>query len=93
MRALRDFNTTKIVTEDTTMFMGLIGDLFPELVLSRKRDLEFEKQVRQAIIYLKLQPEDNFILKVLIKNNNNNLRNFYDNYIHTGSVTSGFIGN
>lgn len=64
MRALRDFNTPKIVTEDTTIFMGLIGDLFPALDVPRKRDLEFEKQVRQAAIDLKLQPEDNFILKV-----------------------------
>lgn len=65
MRALRDFNTPKIVTEDTTIFMGLIGDLFPALEVPRKRDLEFEKQVRQATIDLKLQPEDNFILKVI----------------------------
>ncbi|XP_025202252.1 dynein beta chain, ciliary-like, partial [Melanaphis sacchari] len=65
MRALRDFNTPKIVTEDTTIFMGLIGDLFPALDVPRKRDLEFEKQVRQAAIDLKLQPEDNFILKVV----------------------------
>lgn len=64
MRALRDFNTPKIVTEDTTIFMGLISDLFPALEVPRKRDLEFEKQVRQATIDLKLQPEDNFILKV-----------------------------
>jgi len=67
MRALRDFNTPKIVTEDTTIFMGLIGDLFPALDVPRKRDLEFEKQVRYAAIDLKLQPEDNFILKVLKK--------------------------
>lgn len=64
MRALRDFNTPKIVTEDTTIFMGLIGDLFPALDVPRKRDFEFEKQVQQAAIDLKLQPEDNFILKV-----------------------------
>lgn len=64
MRALRDFNTPKIVTEDSTIFMGLIGDLFPALDVPRKRDLDFEKQVRQAAIDLKLQPEDNFILKV-----------------------------
>lgn len=65
MRALRDFNTPKIVTEDTAIFMGLVRDLFPALDVPRKRDLEFEKQIRQATIDLKLQPEDNFILKVL----------------------------
>lgn len=46
--------------------MGLIGDLFPALDVPRKRDLDFEKQIRQAAIDLKLQPEDNFILKVNI---------------------------
>lgn len=66
MRALRDFNVPKIVTEDTAIFMGLIGDLFPTLDVPRKRDLEFEKQIRHAAIDLKLQPEDNFVLKVQI---------------------------
>jgi dynein heavy chain len=66
MRALRDFNTPKIVTEDTNIFMGLIGDLFPTLDVPRKRDFEFEKQIRQATLDLKLQPEENFILKVSI---------------------------
>lgn len=64
MRALRDFNIPKIITDDMQIFMGLIGDLFPALDVPRKRDFDFEKQVRQAAIDLKLQPEDNFILKV-----------------------------
>jgi dynein heavy chain, axonemal len=64
MRALRDFNVPKIVTDDVPVFMGLIGDLFPALDVPRKRDVEFEKTVKQAASDLKLQPEDNFILKV-----------------------------
>jgi dynein heavy chain len=64
MRALRDFNIPKIVTDDVPVFMGLIGDLFPALDVPRKRDFDFEKMVRQAAADLKLQPEDNFILKV-----------------------------
>lgn len=47
MRALRDFNIPKIVTDDLPVFMGLIGDLFPALDVPRKRDLNFEK-VRKA---------------------------------------------
>lgn len=31
MRALRDFNVPKIVTDDMPVFMDLIGDLFPAL--------------------------------------------------------------
>lgn len=43
MRALRDFNIPKIVTDDLPVFMGLIGDLFPALDVPRKRDPNFEK--------------------------------------------------
>lgn len=64
MRALRDFNIPKIVTDDVPVFMGLIGDLFPALDVPRKRDLEFEKIVKKSVVDLKLQAEDNFVLKV-----------------------------
>lgn len=64
MRALRDFNIPKIVTDDTPVFMGLIGDLFPALDVPRKRDFEFEKNLVDAAISLRLQPEPGFILKV-----------------------------
>ena len=64
MRALRDFNLPKIVIDDVPIIMGLIGDLFPALDVPRKRDQDLETLVRQATIEQKLQPEDNFILKV-----------------------------
>ena len=64
MRALRDFNTPKIVAEDLPVFLGLISDLFPNLDVPRKRDLEFEKAVKHAACDLKLQPEENFIMKI-----------------------------
>lgn len=64
MRALRDFNIPKIVSDDMQVFMGLIGDLFPALDVPRKRDLDFEKRVKESILDLKLQAEDNFVLKV-----------------------------
>ena len=50
MRALRDFNTPKIVTDDVPIFMGLIGDLFPALNVPRKRDLDFESMVKKSVI-------------------------------------------
>ncbi|XP_008847899.1 dynein heavy chain 17, axonemal [Nannospalax galili] len=65
MRALRDFNIPKIVTDDLPVFMGLIGDLFPALDVPRKRDLNFEKIIKQSIIELRLQAEDSFVLKVV----------------------------
>ncbi|XP_007535628.1 dynein axonemal heavy chain 17 [Erinaceus europaeus] len=65
MRALRDFNIPKIVTDDLPVFMGLIGDLFPALDVPRKRDLNFEKVIKQSVVELKLQAEDSFVLKVV----------------------------
>ncbi|KAM6297472.1 dynein axonemal heavy chain 17 [Aegotheles albertisi] len=65
MRALRDFNIPKIVTDDLPIFMGLIGDLFPALDVPRKRDLNLEKIIRQSVLELKLQAEESFVLKVV----------------------------
>ncbi|XP_075374923.1 dynein axonemal heavy chain 17-like isoform X2 [Mycteria americana] len=65
MRALRDFNIPKIVTDDLPVFMGLIGDLFPALDVPRKRDINFEKIIRQSVLELKLQAEESFVLKVV----------------------------
>ncbi|BFF92572.1 dynein beta chain ciliary [Drosophila madeirensis] len=65
MRALRDFNIPKIVTDDVPVFMGLIGDLFPALDVPRKRNMEFEAVIKRSAIDLKLQPEDGFILKIV----------------------------
>lgn len=50
MRALRDFNTPKIVTDDVPIFMGLIGDLFPALNVPRKRDMDFEAMVKKSVM-------------------------------------------
>ncbi|KAL2297572.1 hypothetical protein Nmel_016116 [Mimus melanotis] len=63
MRSLRDFNIPKMVTEDVPVFLGLVGDLFPALDVPRKRDLHFEAVVKEAVLELRLQPEDNFVLK------------------------------
>ncbi|NXH15458.1 DYH17 protein, partial [Bucco capensis] len=65
MRALRDFNIPKLVTDDLPIFMGLIGDLFPNLDVPRKKDLDFEKIIKQSMLELKLQPEESFLQKVV----------------------------
>jgi dynein heavy chain len=64
MRALRDFNIPKIVAEDVVVFMGLITDLFPNLDIPAKRDLDLEELVKDICIEQKLQPDNNFVLKV-----------------------------
>lgn len=65
MRALRDFNIPKIVTDDVPVFMGLIGDLFPSVDVPRKRSSDFEKSVKRSASELNLQCEDGFVLKVI----------------------------
>lgn len=55
MRALRDFNIPKIVTDDLPVFMGLIGDLFPAMDVPRKRDLDLEATVKQSALVRILQ--------------------------------------
>ena len=45
--------------------MGLIGDLFPALDVPRRRDIEFENTVKKATEEMLLQPEENFLLKVI----------------------------
>ncbi|KAI9189963.1 hypothetical protein H9P43_001396 [Blastocladiella emersonii ATCC 22665] len=65
MRALRDFNIPKIVTDDVQVFMGLISDLFPKIEVARKRSEVFESEIRKATLENGLQVEENFILKVV----------------------------
>ncbi|KAJ3220317.1 hypothetical protein HK099_004389 [Clydaea vesicula] len=63
MRALRDFNLPKIVTDDLQVFHGLIGDLFPKVEVLRKRNEKLEGEIRKATLESGLQAEDIFVLK------------------------------
>jgi len=67
MRALRDCNLPKLVSDDVEVFMGLVGDLFPGLseALPRKRDTEFENTVRDTCKEMRLQAEEMFIGKIV----------------------------
>jgi len=65
MRALRDFNTPKIVRQDEVVFFGLLGDLFPGIDPPRKTDPHVETAVRRATQSRGLWPEDTFLLKVV----------------------------
>ena len=63
MRALRDFNTPKITTNDKPIFLQLIDDLFPGIEIEKKLNPELVKQLRIVTKENKLQPEDVFIEK------------------------------
>lgn len=64
-RALRDFNVPKILSQDMSIFMGLLNDLFPGVNPLRKRDMSFEDVIRETTIEMGLTPEDDFILRVV----------------------------
>jgi dynein heavy chain len=66
LRALRDFNLGKLTADDTSIFMGLLGDLFPRTVehVPRAVDREFEVKVKEAALELGYQPDPTFCLKV-----------------------------
>ncbi|KAA0166994.1 hypothetical protein FNF28_02917 [Cafeteria roenbergensis] len=65
MRALRDFNTPKIVKQDEPIFHGLLGDLFPKMDPPRKVDPVLEAAVEKAAAARGLFPDELFRLKVV----------------------------
>jgi dynein heavy chain len=65
MRALRDFNTPKIPTNDIPIFLRLISDLFPGLDLTPKVNTELHRVCVEVCKQTSLQPEDLFIAKVM----------------------------
>lgn len=65
MRALRDFNIPKIAFQDLDIFFGLLNDLFPKIDIPRKRDMNFEKIIEDVTLETNLDPDPDFILKVV----------------------------
>ena len=64
-RALRDFNTPKIVKVDEPVFFGLLGDLFPGVDPPRALDATLEDAVTESCAKLGLWPDEEFRLKVV----------------------------
>ena len=48
MRALRDFNLPKIVTDDKPIFIRLIEDLFPNAKPEKKKPSKLQKLCQQT---------------------------------------------
>ena len=66
MKALRDFNIPKIVTDDKNIFIKLIEDLFPGIKYVQKFDQELKKLViKTAKVDMGLIPDEIFTLKVI----------------------------
>jgi len=64
MRALRDFNIPKIPALDMVVFMGLIADLFPNMNIPPKRNMELEGFANEILTEEGKIPAEDFILKV-----------------------------
>ncbi|GBF97683.1 flagellar outer dynein arm heavy chain beta [Raphidocelis subcapitata] len=66
LRALRDFNLGKLTSDDTSIFVGLLNDLFPKTLelVPRAREVAFEAKVRDAALELGYQPDETFCLKI-----------------------------
>ena len=61
-RALRDFNYPKIAAVDLPIFNGLLGDLFPGIIIPRKVNEKFENIVQAVVEEEKLTAHPNFVL-------------------------------
>lgn len=63
MRALRDFNLPKIIFDDVQIFMGLIRDLFPGIIIEPRQDPELNNAVVAETQAAGLQAEEGFVKK------------------------------
>lgn len=64
MRALRDFNTPKIPSHDTPIFLRLIADLFIGLEVAPKVNVDLREKTVRVCKDRGLQHDDSFVLKV-----------------------------
>ena len=66
MRALRDFNIVKIVTDDKPIFIRLIQDLFPNAKAEDKKPSKLMKICEKtAKTVMGLVPEEQFVRKCI----------------------------
>ena len=63
MRALRDFNTPKMPTQDIPIFLRLINDLFPGLTVESKVDEGLKAKIVRVAKERGLQYEEVFVNK------------------------------
>ena len=65
MRALRDFNIPKIITNDLPVFLGLINYLFLKIGVPCKHNRDWETKIKKDTLPHDLQVENQFICIVV----------------------------
>ena len=66
LQALRDFNLGKLTSDDLSIFLGLLNDLFPKLMeeVPRRVDEAFVPRIKKAAAELGYQADETFTLKI-----------------------------
>eukprot|EP00828_Plagiopyla_frontata_P006289 TRINITY_DN1271_c0_g1_i2.p1 TRINITY_DN1271_c0_g1~~TRINITY_DN1271_c0_g1_i2.p1 ORF type:complete len:1883 (-),score=297.33 TRINITY_DN1271_c0_g1_i2:372-6020(-) len=64
IRAMKDSNVPKFLSQDLPLFMGIIQDLFPGVELKEEQDPELQKAVITQLDLEKLQKVDTFLVKI-----------------------------
>ncbi|KAL0129655.1 hypothetical protein PUN28_001727 [Cardiocondyla obscurior] len=65
MRVLRDMNLSKLVDEDESLFMSLIGDMFPDIKLTTQTYKKLQKAIANATVALGIMNHSEWTLKTV----------------------------
>ena len=61
LRALRDSNLPKIVTQDAKIFLGLVSDLFPNSEVEPRLNRSLQENARKVMTEMALQPDEGIL--------------------------------
>ena len=64
IRAMRDANVPKFVSDDIPLFNALIQDLFPGVEIPEENQSELESQIKQSLEAMNLQVLQTFVTKI-----------------------------